>query len=156
MKSSSFFKEDNEMPTETTSGLQEKNDEFIVIIQKQNRLIRFQSIVQSLILILLIGISVFAASFFLRVQNTIDTVDAKLEEVDVETLNLSIAALDEAAGKLDGLDAATINDSVKALNEAAENLSKIDTEQINALAESLTTSAESLEEVTKTLSDLFA
>lgn len=144
------------MPTETTSGLQEKNDEFIVIIQKQNRLIRFQSIVQSLILILLIGISVFAASFFLRVQNTIDTVDAKLEEVDVETLNLSIAALDEAAGKLDGLDAATINDSVKALNEAAENLSKIDTEQINALAESLTTSAESLEEVTKTLSDLFA
>lgn len=144
------------MQTETATELHETNNEFLEIIQKQNHLIRFQSIVQCLILILLIGVSVFAASFFLRVQTTINTVDSKLREVDIELLNQSIAALDEASAKLEGLDASTINDSVKSLNEAAENLSKIDTEQINNLTESLNASAKSLEEVTETLSELFS
>lgn len=134
----------------------ETNNELLEVIKKQNRLIRFQSIVQGLILILLIGVSVFAATFFLRVQTTIDTVDSKLNDVDIDLLNQSIAALDEASAKLEGLDASTINDSVKALNEAADNLSKIDTEQINNLTESLNTSAKSLEDVTATLSELFS
>jgi len=144
------------MQTETTNDLHVKSNELLEVIQKQNRLIRFQSIVQGLILILLIGVSVFAATFFLRVQTTIDTVDSKLNDVDIDLLNQSIAALDEASEKLEGLDASTINDSVKALNEAADNLSKIDTEQINNLTESLNTSAKSLEDVTATLSDLFS
>lgn len=144
------------MQTETVNELHETNNEFLKVIQKQNRLIRFQSIVQCLILVLLIGASVFVASFFLRVQTTINTVDSKLREVDIELLNQSIAALDEASAKLEGLDASTINDSVKSLNVAAENLSKIDTEQINALTESLNASAKSLEEVTETLSELFS
>jgi len=144
------------MQPETTPMLPETPNELRAIIKKQNRLIRFQSTVQTLILILLVGAAIFAFLFFQRVQETIDTVDSKLDEVDIDSLNESIAALDEASAKLEGLDAATINSSVDSLNKASENLSKIDTEQINELTESLNNSAKSIEAVTDKFADIFS
>lgn len=135
---------------------QENMSDLQKIIEKQNRLIRFQSVIQSVILILFVGVIVFAAVFFLRVQTTVVTVEAKLAEVDTESLNRSIAALDQASANLEGLDAVAINDSVKSLNDAADNLSEIDTEQLNEMTKSLNESAKSLEEVTEGLANIFS
>lgn len=142
------YKEDAKMLSETNSELQK-------VIEKQNRLIRFQSLVQSLILVFLIGIVVVGGIIYFRVKETLTTVEVKIAEVDTESLNRSIAALDQASANLEGLDAVAINDSVTSLNDAADNLSKIDTEQMNEMTESLNNSAKSLEEVTDGLSNLF-
>lgn len=150
------LQETNEKNSETQSELME-------IIKKQNRLIRFQSTVQSLILLLLIGVTVVAVIFFMRVQTTIDTVDStldtvdsKISEINIESLNDSITALNDASAKIEGLDASTINDSVVSLNEAAKTFSKIDTEQINELTESLNNSANAIEDVTDKFKDIFS
>lgn len=135
--------------------LSETNSELQKVIEKQNRLIHFQSLVQSLILVFLIGIVVVGGIIYFRVKETLTTVEVKIAEVDTESLNRSIAALDQASANLEGLDAVAINDSVTSLNDAADNLSKIDTEQMNEMTESLNNSAKSLEEVTDGLSNLF-
>jgi len=150
------LREDNGKLPDPQSALME-------IIKKQNRLIRFQSAVQSLILLLLIGVTVVAVIFFIRVQTTIDTVDTtldtvdtKIDELDIESLNNSIVALKEASAKIESLDASTINDSVTSLSEAAKTFSKIDTDQINELTESLNNSANAIEEVTDKFSNIFS
>lgn len=151
------------MQTEITNPLSETQSALMEIIKKQNRLIRFQSAVQSLILLLLIGVTVVAMIFFMSAQKTIDTVDStldtvntKIDELDIESLNNSVVALKEASTKIEGLDASTINDSVVSLNEAAKTFSQIDTEQINELTESLNNSANAIEEVTDKFSNIFS
>ncbi len=133
----------------------EQSTEWKKLIEKQNRLIRFQSTVQSLILILLIGVTIFGVVFYFRVQDTMITVEAKLSEVDTESLNRSIAALDVASANLEGLDADAINEAVISLNEASNNLAAIDTEKMNEMTDSLNKSAENLETVSEALASIF-
>ena len=133
----------------------ETNTELKQVIEKQNRLIRFQSMIQSFILVCLLAIVIVGGIVYLRVKDTLTNVETKIAEVDTESLNRSIAALDQASANLEGLDAVAINDSVKSLNAAADNLSKIDTEQLNEMTESLNESAKSLEEVTDSLAAIF-
>lgn len=154
---------EHNMQNETMTTLPNPQNELMEIIKKQNRLIRFQSTVQSAILLLLIGVTAVAVIFFMRVQTTIDTVDAtldtvdtKISEINIESLNDSIAALNDASAKIEGLDASTINASVVSLNEAAKTFSKIDTEQINELTESLNNSANAIEDVTDKFKDVFS
>ncbi|NLW88645.1 MAG: hypothetical protein GXY43_02855 [Clostridiaceae bacterium] len=151
------------MQTEINPSPFEIHHDLAEIVRKQNRLIRFQSAVQSLILILLIGATAIAAIFFFKVQatidevdSTLDTVDAKFDELDMDSLNNSIIAFNEAAAKIEGLDASTINDSVVSLNEAAKTFSEIDTEQINELTKSLNNTAQSIEKITDKLANPFS
>lgn len=135
--------------------LTETNSELQKVIEKQNRLIRVQSVIQSLILIFLVGIVVVGGIIYFRVKDTLNVVETKIAEVDTESLNRSIAALDQASAELEGIDAIAINDSVKSLDAAADNLSKIDTENLNDMTESLNNSAKDLEKVTDGLANLF-
>lgn len=94
-------------------------------IAKQNRLIQFQSIVQSLILVVLLVSIAAAAVAFTSIQITVNQMEEKINQVDIAALNESIVSLNKASENLEALDMEQINEMTSALNSAAENLESV-------------------------------
>lgn len=94
-------------------------------IAKQNRLIQFQSIVQTLILVVLLVSIAAAALAFTRIQITVNQMEEKINQVDIDALNESIVSLNKASENLESLDTEQINEMTSALSSAAENLESI-------------------------------
>ena len=94
-------------------------------IAKQNRLIQFQSIVQTLILAVLLVSIAAAAMAYVRMQSTVSLMEEKINQVDIAALNESIVSLNKASENLEALDTEQINEMTSALNKAAENLESV-------------------------------
>ena len=94
-------------------------------IAKQNRLIQFQSIVQSLILVVLLMSIAAGIVAFTRIQIVVNQMEVKIDQVDTAALNESIVSLKKGSENLEALDIEEINEMTRALNSAAQNLETV-------------------------------
>lgn len=111
------------------------------LMKKQLNWIRFQSMVMSLILILMCA---FTVTVFVGVTQIQD----KLDRIDIDALNTTIEALDSAAENLSTFDMETVNATIASLNGAAANLKEFDVEALSKLVNTLNNVASRLEAVT--------
>jgi len=97
-------------------------DELQKYIAKQNRLIRFQTIVQSCILVVLILFIAGAAVAFIGMESKVSRMEDKIDQVDTKALNESIVSFKKAADNLESLDTEQFNEMIDSLNSASQNL----------------------------------
>lgn len=79
----------------------------------------------------------------------------ELQNVDMETLNKAVGSLKGAAENLTAVDMEAINEGIRSLSEAANNLDGLDIKQLNALITSLDTVAARMEKTSAAFSRIF-
>ena len=98
--------------------------------EKQLKLMRLQTILLVCILVILL-----AAGLFLVKQ--IQNLNAVVAQVDIQSINNTIAELETAAAGLSELDAEVLNETVAALKIAAGNLGNVDMGSLNQAVDAL-------------------
>jgi predicted PurR-regulated permease PerM len=104
------------------------------LLNKQNQIIRRQTRIQIAILGVLLLFVITAGIVLFQVASVMNRINTKLESIDTDGLNRSIASL----------------------NEASDKFGQIDTEELNRLITSLNQSAEKMEQAVGVLSGLFS
>ena len=145
--------------------------------KKQVRLLRVQTALIAILLVIVLLAGLFLALKFREVSSVVDTVRRELETVDFEAINNAADSFAEAAEKLDELDmdgfdktvdslraaadkigsvdAGELNEAVAALKAAAENLSDIDIASLNSLVEALDGTATKLSTAVNAIGGIF-
>jgi len=114
---------------------------------EQARLMKLQVTLTACILAVILIIGIFLAVKFTAIQQCFDTIEAKLEVLDVAHLNDVAQAFTDAAEQFNSVDMDQFNETVGALRSAADNLGGIDMTELNGAVSSLKDAARTLEKV---------
>lgn len=145
--------------------VQEKNSQDTMLLW-----VKIQTCLTGAVLVLLLIVGIFAGIQAGKVMQMFRGVDMDqinatvlalqnaaggLQDVDMDTINKAVASLKGAAENLAAADIDAVNDGIQALTEAAENLQGLDIEKMNELIESLKTVSEEMEKTTSAFSKIF-
>lgn len=90
-----------------------------------------------------------------KINTTVLALQNAVGDVDMQTINKTVESLKAAAENLGDADIDAVNDGIKALTAAADNLQGLDIEKMNELIESLKTVSDEMEKTTSAFSKLF-
>lgn len=123
----------------------EMENKELTVEEKQLKMLKLQTGILAAMLVFFVILGVMLAGKAIGVMNQAMGVMAKVDQLDLDTVNSTVAALQDAALELQNVDMDTLNKAVSSLKGAAENLTAVDMEAINEGIRSLSEAANNLD-----------
>ena len=115
---------------------------------RQLLLMRLQTVMIALILILILGFVLFLAGKVTQVMGIV-------QQIDMVQVNGAVASLKSAADQLSQVDVETLNEGIQGISDAAGELSELDFQQLSGFLTSLEDLSKEIDGVSGLLKGLF-
>lgn len=117
----------------------------LTVEEKQLKMLKLQTGILAAMLVFFVILGAVLAGKAVGVMNQAMDVMQKVNQLDLDTVNSTVAALQDAALELQNVDMDTLNKAVGSLKTAAENLTAVDIDAINEGIRSLSEAANNLD-----------
>ncbi len=125
----------------------QKNGNEKTVQERQLTLMRVQTALLALILVILLAAGVFVAREISELQSVMDVIEQDVKALDMDAMNDAVSALTDAAKQFSFVDMDALNGAVRSLTEAADQLSSVDANTLNETVTALRDAAKMLSDV---------